>query len=362
MFVAGVRGQPLHGERMATSVTDAAWLNWIGNLMDASAGRESASPKESDEFGCVLDEQPSHLVPERLLRELEVGNGSELSFNPWCHLPGPGKLPGGLAEASRTLPIGGQTNARLVWVQDAETESWQPYWVSPELEETIRRVQRDATEIGNLSSHVHSLLKQAEILVRRTDVAERRARWTHTVENCRRKFHTNGYAPIAGLIHPFQLGELRRYFRRQIRTGRVRLGDGQSPLRYITHNDPATRFFHGELTKAVSDLVGEPVKPSYVYMASYQSGARLERHTDRTQCEFSMTLCLDYAPEPTGASPWPLYLETRTGTATIYQALGDGLLYRGRDLPHYRKTLAPGHTSTSIFFHYVAENFDGPLE
>jgi hypothetical protein len=362
MFVTGVRGQPLHGERMATSLTDAAWLGWIGNLMDASAGRESDSPKDSEDFGCLLDGQPSHLVPERLLRGLGNVGTDELSFNPWCHLPGPGELVGGLAEASRTLPNGGQANSRLVWVQDAETESWQPYWVSPELEETTRRVQRDATEIGNLSSQVRSLFKQAEILVGRNDVAERRARWKHTVENCRRKFYADGYAPIAGLIHPFQLGELRRYFRRQIRTGRVRLGDGQSPLRYIAHNDPATRFFHGQLTKVVSDLVGEPVKPSYVYMASYQSGARLEHHKDRTQCEFSVTLCLDYAPEPSGASPWPLYLETRTGTATIYQALGDGLLYRGRDLPHYRKTLAPGHTSTSIFFHYVAEDFDGPLE
>jgi hypothetical protein len=361
MFVTGVRGQPLHGERMATSLTDAAWLGWIGNLMDASAGRESDSPKDSEDFGCLLDGQPSHLVPERLRGLGNVGT-DELSFNPWCHLPGPGELVGGLAEASRTLPNGGQANSRLVWVQDAETESWQPYWVSPELEETTRRVQRDATEIGNLSSQVRSLFKQAEILVGRNDVAERRARWKHTVENCRRKFYADGYAPIAGLIHPFQLGELRRYFRRQIRTGRVRLGDGQSPLRYIAHNDPATRFFHGQLTKVVSDLVGEPVKPSYVYMASYQSGARLEHHKDRTQCEFSVTLCLDYAPEPSGASPWPLYLETRTGTATIYQALGDGLLYRGRDLPHYRKTLAPGHTSTSIFFHYVAEDFDGPLE
>lgn len=330
--------------------------------MDASAGRESASPKESEEFGCLLDEQPSHLVPERLLRELGNVGTDELSFNPLCHLPGPGELPGGLAEASSTLLHGGQANSRLVWVQDAETESWQPYWVTPELEETIRRVQHGPAEIGNLSSHVRSLLKQAEILVGRTDVAERRARWKHTVENCRRKFHADDYAPIAGLIHPFQLGELRRYFRRQIRTGSVRLGDGQSPLRYIAHNDPATRFFHGQLTKAVSDLVGEPVKPSYVYMASYQSGARLEHHTDRPQCEFSVTLCLDYSPEPSGACPWPLYLETRTGTATIYQALGDGLLYRGRDLPHYRKTLAPGHMSTSIFFHYVAEDFDGPLE
>jgi hypothetical protein len=57
-----------------------------------------------------------------------------------------------------------------------------------------------------------------------------------------------------------------------------------------------------------------------------------------------------------------LYLDTREGTVTVYQALGDGLLYRGRALPHYRRTLAEGNTSTSIFFHYVSADFDGPLE
>lgn len=348
---------------MAASVSDAAWLNWIGNLTDASAGRDSASPKDSDDFGCVLDEQPSHLVPERLLRELgDVEKDRELSFNPRCHLPGRSHTSAGLAETRSAFLGSRQANSRLVWVQDAEIESWQLYWASHELEETIRRVQGDATEIERLSCRLRSLLKCAEILVSRKCAAERRSRWKQTVENCQRKFRADGYAPIAGLIHPFQLGELRRYCRHQIRTGKVRLGDSQSPLRYIAHNDPVARFFHRQLRKAVSDLVGEQVKPSYVYMASYQGGARLEAHTDRAQCEFSVTLCLDYAPEPSGATPWPLYLDTPTGTATIFQALGDGLLYRGRDLPHYRKTLAPGHTSTSIFFHYVAEDFDGPLE
>jgi hypothetical protein len=348
---------------MATSLADSAWLNWIETLMDASAGRQLAPPKQSEDFGCVLDEQPSHLVPERLLRELEnVGKDGELSFNPWCYLPGQCETQARLAEAMRSFANSEHANARLVWVRDARTDSWQPYWVSPELEETIRRVGRDATEIRRLSSRVRTLLTRAEILVGPNAVAERRAQWKRIVENCRGKFQADGYAPIAGLIHPFQLGELRRYFRRQIRTGRVRLGDGQSPLRYIAHNDPAARFFHGQLTKAVNELVGELVKPSYVYMASYQGGARLERHTDRTQCQFSVTLCLDYSPEPSGATPWPLYLETRAGTATIYQGLGDALLYRGRDLPHSRRTLTAGNMSTSIFFHYVAESFDGPLE
>jgi len=62
------------------------------------------------------------------------------------------------------------------------------------------------------------------------------------------------------------------------------------------------------------------------------------------------------------ATSWPIRLDTPEGTVAVYQALGDGLAYRGTRLPHYRHELAEGHMSTSIFFHYVAADFSGQLE
>jgi hypothetical protein len=120
----------------------------------------------------------------------------------------------------------------------------------------------------------------------------------------------------------------------------------------------------------VSAVAGEPVKPSYVYFASYLSGAELRKHTDREQCEFSVTLCLDFSPEPALATSWPIRLVTgndtcddsHAGTVTVYQAIGDGLAYRGTRLPHYRDVLGEGQSSTSIFFHYVAANYTGSLD
>jgi hypothetical protein len=250
----------------------------------------------------------------------------------------------------------------IAWVEDSPSGVWTPFWMGRELAALVRKLQTDSVSVRDLSGAVRTVLRQADILVSATYLSRHELAWVETREKSRRKFRESGYAPIAGLIHPFHLSELRRYFRRKIRTGAIRLGDGQSPRRYVAHNDPAARFFHFQLTKAVSDLVGEPVKPSYVYMASYQSGARLERHTDRAQCEFSVTLCLDYSPEPSDATPWPVRLDTPTGTVTVFQALGDGLLYRGRELPHHRGTLAEGNSSTSLFFHYVPADFEGPLE
>jgi hypothetical protein len=163
------------------------------------------------------------------------------------------------------------------------------------------------------------------------------------------------------LIHPFHVAELRRYYRYLIRTGRIRLGDGQSPRRYVAYNEPVARFFHHQIAAMLSAVAGEPLKPSYVYMASYLSGAELRKHTDREQCEFSVTLCLDFSPEPELETPWPIRLDTPGATVTVHQALGDGLAYRGTRLPHYRRLLGEGQTSTSIFFHYVPVDFAGSL-
>ena len=78
--------------------------------------------------------------------------------------------------------------------------------------------------------------------------------------------------------------------------------------------------------------------------------------------EFSISLCLDYWPEPRNETPWPLKLETDSGQVAIFQGIGDGLLYRGCELPHWRDRLPEGHMSTSIFFHYVPADFAGPLD
>jgi len=56
-----------------------------------------------------------------------------------------------------------------------------------------------------------------------------------------------------------------------------------------------------------------------------------------------------------------LHLETSRGPVRVEQALGDALLYRGCELPHYRDPLPDGQISTSIFLHYVRADFLGSL-
>ena len=85
---------------------------------------------------------------------------------------------------------------------------------------------------------------------------------------------------------------------------------------------------------------------------------------DRPQCEFSISLLVDYSPEPDGACGWPLYLEDPRTPETIAAAdlaVGDGVFYRGRAIFHYRDALPEGHQATLLFMNYVREDFDGRL-
>jgi hypothetical protein len=166
---------------------------------------------------------------------------------------------------------------------------------------------------------------------------------------------------LRGLVHPFHLGALRLHTRRLLRTGAMLDGDGQSPLRWVQHNEPVAAWVHQHLARRVSGAVGKPVQPSYVYTATYHDQARLPMHVDREQCRYTVSLCVDCLPEPSGEVPWPLVLEPPGARVRVYQELGDGLLYGGTDIPHGRPSMPPGLVVTAMFFHFVGIGFTGPL-
>jgi hypothetical protein len=272
-----------------------------------------------------------------------------------------GELPAALARDAGLLD-NFALQGHIAWVTDPGNRAPQPFWLEPEWGEMLAGTPPGDPPPPALTPAARRILAMANVLAPGNSLSKRREDWVVGTSHLARQFKEKGYAPIGRLIHPFHIAALRRYYRYLIRTGGLPLGDVQSSRRYVAHNESVARFFHHQLTTTVSAIVGEPVKPSYVYLASYQGGAKLEKHTDREQCEFSITLCLDYSPEPRCQTRWPIHLHAPTGRVTVFQAIGDGLLYRGRELPHARDPLPQEDTSTSIFFHYVREGFSGVLD
>jgi hypothetical protein len=315
------------------------------------------------QFHCLLDELPLHLIPRRFgseRKDLHRLHREQLFLNPQCSLLTGGVVPVEL-EGQRELLANFNLQGTVAWVREAGSGWLQPFWLGPRLEGVVSQLRAGEAVPASVPADVRMVLGRAGILVSADHEERRRAEWNAVISNTAEQFREKGYAPIANLIHPYHLAALRRYYRHAIRRGDIRLGDDQSARRYVAHNEGVARFFHYQIAKAVAAIAGEAIKPSYVYLASYLSGAELKKHTDRGQCEFSVTLCLDFSPEPELATSWPIRLDTGKCDVAVYQALGDGLVYRGTKVPHYRGVLPEGQTSTSIFFHYVPVNFSGPL-
>jgi len=338
-------------------------MKWMTTLLAGASRQTYAATLSPDRFYCLLDELPLHLIPQRALRSLRSQENllRPLYLNPHCVLCPRGDLPPELDDREDMLS-GFATEGTTAWARDSASESPLPFWLGPQLEAVVRDLRPNEPVPSKVAGITRSLLAMAGILVPEGCTGQRHSERQAMINKAAPIFRQKGYAPLADLIHPFHVAALRRYYRFMIRTGAIRLGDRQSPRRYVAYNDSVARFFHHQMTWTLSAVAGEPLKPSYVYLASYLSGAELKKHTDREQCEFSVTLCLDFSPEPALETPWPIRLETPMSTITVYQSIGDGLAYRGIRLPHYRATLGEGQTSTSIFFHYVPSDFAGSLD
>lgn len=230
----------------------------------------------------------------------------------------------------------------------------------------MRRLSPGEAPPADLDDQDAARLVSAGILVDPEEEAKRGAAWNDERKNGRRAFEKTRCAALRGLLHPAFVAALRRYYRALVAEGYSGFDTTLGRNRHWMHNEPVSRVIHASLAALTSELAGEPLKGSYVYFGKYRDQAELVRHRDRDQCPVSISLLVDYEPDPEGPSPWPLRVETNDagpeGYISIRQSLGDGALFDGTKLHHHRPALPEGHTSTSLFLHYVPVGFDGALD
>ena len=218
----------------------------------------------------------------------------------------------------------------------------------------------------SLSPRQRSALRRAGVLVSAAEVAARRASFAELGVEPRARFAENAYWVVRGLIPGRFADALADHYRRVIAEGFMHFKDQITEsvysTRFVKHQEPVAVHVHGQLAALVSQIAGKPVKPSYAFVSSYEPGAELARHVDRAQCEYSLSLQVGYAPDRNLSEAWPIYLDTPAASQVpVSLRVGDALLYRGRQLPHYRYRLPEGHRSIHIFFHFVDQEFDAPL-
>jgi hypothetical protein len=322
----------------------------------------SAEParERADYFQCFVADQPEYLVPERLCSFEGKRPAGPLTVSRDAWFAWREDLPDSVAECY-PLPENFWAGAGLIWVDDRATGMQRSFWAGPWFQEKLAGMTRGRTPPALSAQHAAALLA-AGVLERPGDAARRATEWMAGMAKARREFTKDGFAAMPELIHPFHLGALRRYYRRMVRTGGMTLGDNCSPKRWVAYQESAAQFFHRQLTGAVSAVAGVRVKPTFAYVASYQGSADLGAHTDRLQCEYAVSLLIDYVPEPVEQSPWPLQFAGPNRTGKVWQCLGDAVLYCGTRITHWREQLAAAAVSTSMFFYFVNEGFKGSLD
>src|ERR1700757_5192424 len=117
----------------------------------------------SDQYHCLLDEQPYYLVPHRLLPQEE--SVEDLIVNPSCWFSWHGPLPADkawrTAFAEYLCP-----SQWMVWVDDPASQTIWPYWVGEEYASFLSDLAPGYPVSGEIAPRMKCVLMTAGILIR----------------------------------------------------------------------------------------------------------------------------------------------------------------------------------------------------
>ena len=136
------------------------------------------------------------------------------------------------------------------------------------------------------------------------------------------------------------------------------------------------------MIEQASELFGVRLKPSYCFLSMYDIGGCLPLHVDRPPCFRTIDLMVRQDDD----EPWPIMISERvdddesadgqrpdfdlTDTDEIIERHkwtdvvlkpNEAVCYSGTHQWHYRPSEATARTDL-IFFHFVPEDYDGPLD
>jgi hypothetical protein len=168
----------------------------------------------------------------------------------------------------------------------------------------------------------------------------------------RRELHTSGYAVLRGLFTPIFIGAVREYYRRLEREGYLMGGDARRRGRPLIHDEPLLAFLGSQLAAVVRQVTRQPAPSTFSFLRVYDAGAVLERHRDHPVCRWNIDLVVGGEPPPVRRSAWPLWIAARPGRRAVRLGLGDGVLYCGAHVTHWRSVQPAGQSTVLACFHY----------
>jgi len=229
----------------------------------------------------------------------------------------------------------------VLWIDDPRTHLLWPYWLSPSSTENSQ-LKTAKQSSGSFQSFCSADL-------------------TFSLSNLKTQLRSQGYVVLSQIVPVLQKQALCQYLQVLRAGGYFDQGSVQVPLRNVIHNEPVMYFLLGQFAQLLNAILPTPVKPSYTYLAEYQEGAVLDKHVDREQCLWNISLALDASPDLSVAEKWPILLDLGGAPKPIHLRVGDAVLYPGAHIPHWREALPAGQRVCMGLFHFVSPDFQGVL-
>jgi len=162
------------------------------------------------------------------------------------------------------------------------------------------------------------------------------------------QFQSQGFEKWEGYIPSMFSNYLRSYFTLLVQNDKLE-GDGQAPNSHCVYGDPAFDMVMAMSVEDIGNIVGKKLIPQYTYARIYKKGSDLKIHSDRPECQYSVTLSLGGKYEKL----WPIHIKDYSGnTHEIPLDEGDMVVYHGTELEHWRDEFE-GDTQYQLFMHYV---------
>jgi hypothetical protein len=236
----------------------------------------------------------------------------------------------------------------ILWVARPGARLGLPYTLTPRLARIVAARRGRAT----LPPHAAAPLRRIGALDDREGAARLRAAWRDRERAWRRDLRTRGHVVLRGLFEPTFLHAMRAYYHAIEREGYLLGGDARRRGAPLLYDEPLTSFLNALLAPLVARLTDERPRPTFSYLRVYDPGAVLRPHRDRPSCRWNVDLVVGGEPAPSRQNAWPLRIEGRGGVHSVRLGLGDGLLYRGERVRHWRRPQPRGRTTVLASLHY----------
>ena len=113
-------------------------------------------------------------------------------------------------------------------------------------------------------------------------------------DNFKKNYVANEFNPVVieNVFEKSAQEMIKKYFHYAIDNKKYGLGDSQSN-RYKAHNDFMCRILHYEALPLIEHILKKELIPTYTYLSCYIKGCDLPAHTDRPDCEYTVSFVID---------------------------------------------------------------------